>query len=129
MILRRRNKMNRINISQVLGSITYKKDWFFHLAPDESFLQVRFFADHAPQHGRKWDLSPHMTRSEIVQTALMAVLAAEEHEVREHFKYKGQAIYGPHFDVEQLLDLTKSKNSLDVRIPLHNPLKCADKTC
>jgi hypothetical protein len=116
-------------VAGVLAEVSYKKDWFFHVAPDESFLQVRFFADHAPQHGRRWWLSEHMTRSEIVQTALMAVLAAEEHEVREHFRYRGAAIFGPHFDVDQLHLLAQSKTSLDVRKPPHRPLGCGNPDC
>lgn len=53
--------------------------------------------------GRKWLLSPHMTEGEVVQTALMAVLAALEHEAREDFTYKNQAIFGPHYDLEILV--------------------------
>ena len=56
-------------------------------------------------HGRKWYLSTWMTDSEIVSTAFMAFLAAEEHECRERFKYKGQRIFGPHMDVDALADL------------------------
>ncbi len=52
--------------------------------------------------GRKWRLSPHMTKSELVQTALMAALAAVEHEARERFLYRGQAIFGPHYDIDAL---------------------------
>jgi hypothetical protein len=52
--------------------------------------------------GRKWMLSRWMTRSEVVQTALMAVLAAVEHEAREQFLYRGDAIFGPHHHVEAL---------------------------
>lgn len=55
-------------------------------------------------HSRKWLLSEHMTRSEIVQTALKAVLTAAEHEAREKFKYKGHAVFGPHISVERLLE-------------------------
>lgn len=43
-----------------------------------------------------------MTRSEVVQTALKAVLAAVEHEAREFFTYNGRAIFGPHYDVDAL---------------------------
>lgn len=64
----------------------------------------------AEQHSRKWQLSYHMTRSEIVQTALKAVLTAEEHEVRENFRYRGKAIFGPHFDVDQLVEIMPNKD-------------------
>lgn len=33
--------------------------------------------------GRKWFLSPHMCKSEVVQTAFMAIMAYNEHELRE----------------------------------------------
>lgn len=81
-------------------------DWEFEVAPDETWLRVRF-KDAASQswNGRKWRLSRHMLKSEIVQTALMAVLAAVEHEAREQFLYKGQAIFGPHYDVDRLVEL------------------------
>jgi hypothetical protein len=54
------------------------------------------------QKGRKWYVSPHATKSEVVQTLLKAALAAEEHEAREQFLYKGRAVYGPHPDVDVL---------------------------
>ncbi|CAO3459593.1 hypothetical protein [Azospirillum argentinense] len=66
--------------------------------------------------GRKWFLSFHMTTSEIVQTAFKAVLGAVEHEVRETFKYRDAAVYGPHFDVELLVDLARmGDRALDAR--------------
>lgn len=65
--------------------------------------------------GRKWRLSEHMTKSEIVQTAFLAVLTAAEHEVRETFKYQGAAIFGPHFNVDRLVTLTFDQTSQDVR--------------
>jgi len=62
------------------------------------------------QTGRKWYLSPFMTKSEVVQTALKAVLTAEEHEARESFRYRGSAIFGPHFDVDSLVKLYEDKH-------------------
>ena len=86
----------------------------------ECYMQARFMAPCAfggepkPQATRKWRLSQHMTNSEIVQTALKCVLTAVEHEARENFKYRGQAIFGPHFDVEALVAIRRS-NRLEVR--------------
>jgi hypothetical protein len=54
------------------------------------------------QHGRKWILSKHMTKSEVVTTAFKAVMTAEEHEIREKFRYGGRMIFGPHFNVDAL---------------------------
>ena len=66
------------------------------------------------QYTRKWRLSPHMTKSEIVQTALKCILTSAEHRVREHFRYKGQLIFGPHFDVDALVALAQQRK-LDLR--------------
>lgn len=55
--------------------------------------------------GRKWHLSPHMTDGEIVQTALMATLAFVEHEVREAFTYKDKRIFGPHLQLDALVEV------------------------
>lgn len=65
--------------------------------------------------GRKWRLSNFMTKSEVVQTAFLAVLTAVEHETREQFKYRGAAIFGPHFDVERLVTLAANPAAQDMR--------------
>lgn len=65
--------------------------------------------------GRKWLLSFHMTRSELVQTLFKAVLTFIEHEVREQFTYRGVAIFDPHYDVEKLVLLRAQQDALDVR--------------
>lgn len=59
------------------------------------------------QHTRKWPLSPEMTDSEIVQTAFKLCITSFEHRCREGFQYKGARVFGPHFDVEDLVRLCK----------------------
>lgn len=65
--------------------------------------------------GRKWRLSEHMTTSEVVQTAFMAVMAANEHEAREMFTYRDESVFDPHYDVEKLVALRKSPDALSER--------------
>ena len=66
--------------------------------------------------GRKWMLSQHMTKSEIVMTALKATLTAVEHESREQFKYRGRSVYDPHYDVDKLWELRGADDAaLDTR--------------
>jgi hypothetical protein len=98
------------------------QDWKFKIAKDQSrlFLQV-WWADKCTvtgnstvQSSRKWLLSPHMTKSEFVQTCFKAVLTAMEHEVREQFTYKGEAVYRPHYNVDALYGLCTAK-ALDCR--------------
>ena len=93
-------------------------NFFSHTIP--RLLQAEFHAPCADtgkltlQKTRKWYLSEHMTESELVQTSFKCVLTAIEHEAREQFKYKGQAIFGPHFNVNDLVDLAAAGRK-DVR--------------
>lgn len=106
--------MTTEEVARLLKDLKYR-DWSFLL--DEStglHLKVWFVADGCPQVGRKWKLSRHMTKSEIVQTALKAVLVAEEHEAREKFLYRERPIFGPHFDVDALWEIS---GRVDVREP------------
>jgi hypothetical protein len=102
---------------EVVSHISYR-DWHIQVhddieAPSAAYLRVLFNApdsitgDHALQRGRKWRLSESMTTSEIVTTALAAVLAAVEHEAREDFRYCGEAIFSPHVDVKALVELSR----------------------
>lgn len=61
------------------------------------------------QSTRKWQLSLDMTKSEFVQTAFKCCLTSMEHRAREHFRYRGAAVYGPHFDVDALFALCAAK--------------------
>jgi hypothetical protein len=63
------------------------------------------------QQTRKWLLSPEMTDSEIVSTAFKLCLTSMEHRAREWFKYQGMRIFGPHFDVDDLVSLCKDGKS------------------
>jgi len=106
-----------------LKDVAYK-DWDIKIRMDgeRPYLQIGFWdADLTNPAGakmyqscRKWFLSPHMTKSEVIQTAFKAVLSAEEHETRERFAYKGKAIFGPHFHVDALALLCQN-NALDLR--------------
>lgn len=95
-----------------------------HLSTDHMYLQVEFFATCAVtgerelQRGRKWLISKHMVPSEIVTTCLKAVLAAVEHEVRENFTYRSEAIFHPHFNVDELHSLARNPETSDVRVPV-----------
>lgn len=115
------------DVRDILKEVRYL-DWTFFVGEDNryglpTYLQVQFNAacttsgDEQSWKGRKWVLSPHMTKSEIVTTAFKAVMTAIEHEARESFKYKGYAIFGPHIDVDYMVHLHKFEGVmiLDVR--------------
>lgn len=64
---------------------------------------------------RKWLLSQHMTDGEVVQTAFKAVMTTMEHEARENFKYKGHAVFDPHYDIDKLVALRAQADALEER--------------
>lgn len=102
---------------ELVKQIEYK-NWKFHIGTDgcnycgetgRAWLQVQWPAQDTysyrmeMQKGRKWLLSEHMTDSEVILTALKAVITAEEHEVRETFQYRGKRIFHPHPSLDILL--------------------------
>jgi hypothetical protein len=58
------------------------------------------------QYTRRWPLSPHMTRSEVVQTVFKCCATSMEHRAREAFQYRGRRVFGPHFNVDALWELS-----------------------
>lgn len=126
--------LTRIDVEAILAEIGYK-DWEVRLGWDDghwegsacagdlywvdgtdNWIQVRFHDKGKLQSCRKWRLSVHMTTSEVVQTVFAAIKAAEEHETREKFLYKGVNIFGPHFSVDQLAEALHAGDlGLDVR--------------
>ena len=108
--------MNLETINRVMRDIEFG-DWrfFVRTLPEGWLFYLRFVAaDLTRQSTRKWYISPYATESELVQTVFKAVLTACEHEVRESFFYRGKAIFGPHFDVNALVD---SMPPLELRDP------------
>lgn len=127
-------------VREILKEISFN-DWEFYVRPMAApvskdylgrdlsvedpewphFLQIQFMApdlvsgEPERQYCRKWQLSLHMTVSEIVYTAFKAVLAALEHEAREQFRFRGASCLGPHVDVEQLVELTCKSSGHDHR--------------
>lgn len=109
-------------IRATLAALRYKPGWHLEAGAKGAtlYLQVRYDGSGAygaePWTGRKWLLSEHMTTTEVVNTALTAVLAAEEHETRELLTYRGVAVFDPHESVEARVAL-KARGQLppDVR--------------
>ncbi|MBX3588821.1 MAG: hypothetical protein KF796_19490 [Ramlibacter sp.] len=117
--------MDIVEAKRVLAEVKFPGfSFFIHNAfadGEPTYLQASFDAFDNDRPGvierqltRKWLLSRHMTRSELVQTALKCVLTSVEHEAREQFTYKGARVFGPHFDVEALAALALA-GTQDVR--------------
>ncbi len=101
-------------VHELVGQISYREDYSILVERDKRAAGGRLYLQ--VEHGRrdvqtgemglgrggKAYLSPAMTDSEIVRKAFQLCLAYEEHEVREHFQFRGRRVFGPHIDVEAL---------------------------
>ena len=76
------------------------------------YIQIQFDAPDSlsgknqRQYCRKWYLSSHMTKQEVVRTAYKAFQAAVLHEAAEQFLYRDCMIYSPHMDVDALCEIS-----------------------
>lgn len=109
------------------------RDWNFLIGeydgtPGRCYLVIEFeepcivTGKPATQRSRKWLLSEHMTRGEVVQTAWLAVQTALLHEARESFKYRDRLIFGPHFDLDALVTLC-DQAAVEMRRPLESSIQ------
>jgi len=102
----------------IVAQINYKPNFELLVNRDVSllgegrvYLQVQcwrpdtFTGEMDYGRGGKIYLSPHMVDSEIVRKAFQALLGYEEHEAREFFMYKGKRVFGPHIDVDALVEI------------------------
>jgi hypothetical protein len=122
------------DIQEIIDHLSYVDragvQWTLPTYEDEEgiYLQVRF-ADTRNvgaeywQTGRKWRLSKHMTDSEVVWTCFAAISMAEEHEMRENFRYRGACIAGPNLDVEVLAEVARYKKNMDLRPSITAPAR------
>lgn len=90
----------------------YDTRGYFYLQVEDPNGTCNVTGQPDPWKGRKWLVSPHMTRGELVQTFFKATMTAVEHEVREQFTYKCQPIFDPHYNVDRLVDLRAEKSAL-----------------
>lgn len=111
----------KTEIEEVLKLVQYPKYSFRVGSKGKTFYLQAYYDEPDTYTGkltvqttRKWLLSPHMTKSELVQTALKCILTSAEHRVREGFTYRGQRVFGPHFDVDALHKIAR-RRQLDVR--------------
>ena len=56
--------------------------------------------------GRKFYLSDHMTKDEVIKTAYVAFEACIKHEIMEGFKVDGKVLFNPHINFEELLKVS-----------------------
>lgn len=116
--------MNLQQISAILSDITYKPKWYIGLfgTPEKMYIQLSVTNSVCSvsrettnwKSGKRY-LSPHMCRQEIVGTVYGLIEAAEIHEMREWFRYKGASIYNPHLDPDALVSVAKKASNFNCR--------------
>ncbi len=108
------------DVQAVLADVQFEAHDFL-VEPAEDGFQVRLRCEvedvrtglRRAQEGRRWYIGARASTSEIVQTAFKAVITWQEHETREHFRYRGAQVFGPHHDVDRLVDLWRSRDDSD----------------
>jgi len=82
---------------------------------DGYLLQVQYTATDIDtgkmelQKARKWYVSMWSTETEIVETVFLAIQRSMYHVVREHFTYKDQRVFSPHFSIGARLEMAQLK--------------------
>lgn len=113
--------MNKADIQAIVDKIKYK-NWKFIVGDKNGamYLQIKFDAPDnytgtpEEQSCRKFQLSEFMVKSEIVETAWLAVQRAELHEAGESFWYEGVLPFCPHIDIDARVEIMRDKR-IDVR--------------
>lgn len=122
-------------IETIVRRVSYKPGWYIRLGRDRAspswaehrpFIQIEVTAEsdaslspitreREPWKSGKHYLSPHMCRQEIVGAVFGAIMAAEQHEIREWFRYRGASIYNPHLDPDALVLFARNRDNFDFR--------------
>ncbi len=106
-------------VVNIADDIEYK-DWMYSIYPTKGmfnstavlfyicfYAQDTYTGKRELQTCRTWLIEKDMTEFEIVDTIFKAIKAAEEHEVKETFKYKGKRLYNPHRNLLKTVGLEK----------------------
>lgn len=76
--------------------------WLERVEPDSDTGQGSL------QVGRRWHVPAEAERGEVLQTVLKAALTWQEHGLREALRYRGERVFSPHHDADQLVALCRS---------------------
>lgn len=116
------------DFKKIVDQIVYKKGWHINVRSNAAgvYLQISvdetadvakdaFTGEVAPWSGAKIPMSPHMCDSEVVGTVFDAIKRAEEHEMREWFKFANRRIFNPHISIYALHSIAGKLENLDMR--------------
>lgn len=117
------------DIIDIVHSITYKPGWRILLGSGGDkggryYIQVvvdeTAGIDSVTKKPTSWKsgkryLSPFMCKQEIVGVCFSIIKEAEEHEMREWFRYKGRSIYNPHLSPDALAEFAAVGSNFNYR--------------
>lgn len=116
--------MNKDQVLGIVGKCRFE-NYSFHVDGDENIFVHASYCESDTvtgvmmrQRTRRWLISDEATPSDVVRTCFKCVLTSMEHRAREWFTYRDAAIFNPHFDADELVEihrnaLSPSKGSLD----------------
>jgi hypothetical protein len=124
--------MDLADMLGIIDEIAYKPGWMIELIvepgtrrpyiqisvderSDSSLCSLARDGKRVPWKSGKRYLSYHMCRQEIVGAVFGLIKDAEEHEMREWFRYRGASIFNPHLDPDVLAEVARKKASFNVR--------------
>lgn len=116
--------MNTQELEELVSQCTYKPNYRFIVEARymQSYIQLEctdsidsVTGEPCTWKGAKRYISGHMCRQEIIGICFDLCKAAEEHELREWFRYKGASIYNPHLDPDVLAEVAKKASSFNCR--------------
>lgn len=113
-------------IRSLVNQVTYKPNWVLNvhnpLELDSAYLQVSvtdgldsLTLKTVDWKGSKHRISKWMCKQEIIGLCFKAIKDAEDHEMREFFRYKGRSIFNPHIDPDALVELASKKENFNCR--------------
>ena len=100
-------------VVEIVGHIEYKVDYeiVVTLEQQQVWIQPRFWRKDIVSHLYEWGyggkavVTESATTSQIVQMVFGLFKALEEHECREWFTYLGERVFGPHIDINALVEV------------------------
>jgi hypothetical protein len=102
----------RSEVDAIIQQVEFRDGWFVvHEKGDGWLVQLCYFdkdvhtGEREIQHCRKFYVSPHMTETEVVETAWAACQRSMMHRAGEYFTYRGKRVYSPHFSIGDRLEM------------------------
>jgi hypothetical protein len=96
-------------MGQIVADCQYK-DWTIDVGsygPSVYWIEVNFWRPDSvtgemgpSQNMRRWPIESWRDSDYVINTIYKAIATAEEHEMRENFKYKGKPRFDPHIHTE-----------------------------